>query len=166
MRYPNVSAITNTAIQLQARDFPAANYTWLPSFGLSSANIVNPVFKYDRQQEYRINIVTDAGCNITDTLLVNIFKESEIILPRGFSPNADGKNDKLKPILVAIRELKYFKVYDRWGQLVYQSNQANEGWDGNYKGIKQPMDTYTWMAEGVDMDGNTVRKTGATILLR
>jgi gliding motility-associated-like protein len=115
--------------------------------------------------EYVITITTPLGCVLKDTQLVRVFKEREIYVPKGFSPNRDNKNDKLIPRLVGITELLYFKVYNRWGQLLYSTGIVGEGWDGTYRGAKQPMDTYVWMAEGKDIDGNIIKRAGNFILL-
>jgi gliding motility-associated-like protein len=64
--------------------------------------------------------------------------------------------------------MKVFRIYNRWGLLIYDNKNANAntGWDGTYKGTKQPMETYAWVAEGIDIDGNYLRRTGNTILIR
>jgi gliding motility-associated-like protein len=165
-RYPSVNAIVNRNLQLQARTLTGASYQWIPPSGLNNATIVNPIFNSNRQQEYLIKISTPDGCVVTDTLLVRIFDGRGIYLPKGFTPNGDGNNDKLTPRLVGISRLIFFKVYDRWGQLMYQTSIAGEGWDGTFKGVKQPIETYTWVAEGIDIDGNTIRETGNSMLLR
>jgi gliding motility-associated-like protein len=166
VRYPAVNAVKNRDLQLQARPFPQASFNWSPSAGLNNPSLINPIFNFSTEQEYLIRITTPEGCVVIDTQLVRIFDNRDILLPRGFSPNADGKNDKLIPHLVGVTSLRYFRVYDRWGQLIYQTGIIGEGWDGTYKGVKQPMETYVWMAEGVDIDGNVIKRTGKTILLR
>jgi gliding motility-associated-like protein len=166
IRYPSLNAVTNRNLQLQARLFTGAGYQWIPSVGLNNATIQTPIFNYNQQQQYLIRINTTEGCVITDTLLVRMFTQREIYLPTTFSPNGDGANDVLIPRLVGIADLIYFRVYDRWGQLMYQTTQENQGWDGIYKGTKQPMETYAWMAEGKDIDGNIIKRSGTTILLR
>jgi gliding motility-associated-like protein len=139
---------------------------WQPNTGLNSSTISNPIFNHIREQEYKINISTIEGCIVVDTLQVRIFREKEIYVPKGFTPNGDVSNDLLIPRLVGIEQLIYFKVFDRWGQLMYQTTRAGEGWDGTFKGVKQPMESYTWIAEGRDIDGQIIKRTGATILLR
>jgi gliding motility-associated-like protein len=165
-RYTTLNAVIGRNLQLQARTINGASYLWQPTTGLSSNIIRNPIFNNNREQEYKINITTVEGCIVVDTLLVRIFKEKEIYVPKGFTPNGDGSNDLLIPKLVGIEQLIYFKVFDRWGQLMYQTTRAGEGWDGKFKGVKQPMESYTWIAEGRDIDGQIIKRTGATILLR
>ncbi len=166
IRYPTVNAVQNQDYQLQARALQNANYLWTPSSGLSNASIVNPVFNYNRQQQYNIKITTAEGCVINDTILVRMYQNCEIYVPGGFSPNGDGINDLLFPELVGIAQLKYFKIFDRWGQMIFQTSISGNGWDGRYKGVKQPFETYLWIVEGVDVNGNVIKKNGSTILMR
>jgi len=165
-RYISLNAVENRDLQLEARVFGGATYSWTPSSGLSSSTISNPIFNYNAQVDYVITITTGIGCIIKDTQLVRIFKEKEIYVPKGFSPNGDGNNDKIFPRLVGVRTLNYFKVFNRWGQLIFMSTNINEGWDGTYKGVKQPMEGYVWIAEGVDIDNNIIKRTGTFLLLR
>jgi gliding motility-associated-like protein len=65
-----------------------------------------------------------------------------------------------------MREFHYFRVFDRYGQLLYATANAANGWDGNFKGTKQPVGTYVWMAEAVDYRGNTIQRNGSVILIR
>ena len=163
--YTPVNAFINSTVPLVARNI-GINYLWVPGTYLNNPTIRTPDVTPVQNQTYLIVITSAAGCITVDTQLVRIFKEKEIYVPNGFSPNNDGSNDKLIPILVGISELKYFRVYDRWGQIVYETKQAGQGWDGYYKGAKQPMDTYNWIAEAIDIDGNVLKRSGATLLLR
>lgn len=165
-RYVALNAVENRNLQLEARNLGGANYLWTPPSGLSNPAILNPIFNFNTEVDYVVTITTGIGCIIKDTQLVRIFKEKEIYVPKGFSPNGDGNNDKIFPRLVGVRTLTYFKVYNRWGQLLYQTSNPDEGWDGIYRGVKQPMETYVWMAEGIDIDNNTIRRTGNFLLLR
>jgi gliding motility-associated-like protein len=168
LRYPAVSALINQPLQLQARNLGGNSYNWQPPVGLNNNLIINPVFTYSQAQEYRIYFNTAAGCQVVDTQLVKIYGKKGIYVPRAFSPNGDGTNDRLYPILVGIRELYYFKVYNRWGNLIFETNSGNpaSGWDGTYKGSLQPVETYTWVAAGIDVDGIVIKKSGNTVLLR
>jgi gliding motility-associated-like protein len=166
VRYPAVNAVVNRDLQLQARLFTGASYQWIPPTGLNNPSSQTPVFNYTLEQEYRIRVVTTEGCIVNDTLLVRIFPEREIYVASGFTPNGDGKNDLIIPKLVGIKTLRYFKVYDRWGQLMYQTNIEGQGWDGRLKGVPQPLETYVWIAEGVDLDDKVVKRSGDFILFR
>lgn len=165
VRYGPVNAVAGRDLQLQAREFSGATYQWVPSVGLSRSSVSNPVFNHSDSVLYRINIITSAGCIITDTLLVRIFAEKKIYVPDYFSPNGDGRNDRIFPFLVGITKLNRFRIWNRWGQLVYQGVDAN-GWDGFYRGVLQPMESYVWTAEGLDIDGKVYTANGTFILVR
>jgi gliding motility-associated-like protein len=94
------------------------------------------------------------------------FAPINIYVPRVFTPNGDGVNDVLKPILVGIASFQYFTVYNRWGNIVYQTTDPNQGWDGTMKGVPQPVETYLWIAAGVDENGKTIVQKGMTSLVR
>ena len=110
---------------------------------------------------------TSAFCRLTPPSARG-HSEKNIHVPKGITPNNDGHNDKLYPIPVGIKTLKAFRIYNRWGLLMYDNKDAgiNDGWDGKYLGKPQPTETYTWIAEGIDDDGNLIRRSGNTILIR
>jgi len=171
MRYPTVTTGTNVPIQLSARNI-GISYAWSPPVGLSSPFIKDPVFNYDRQTEYLINITRDNACITVDTILVKIIASpgpivrSDLFVPKARTPNNDGHNDKLFPLTVNIRELKYFRVFNRWGQLVFETNVIGLGWDGIFQGKPAVMDVYTWTVEAIGVDGKYIKKAGNSVLIR
>lgn len=94
------------------------------------------------------------------------FATINIYVPKVFTPNNDGTNDVLKPILVGIKEFHYMSVYNRWGNLIFTTQDPNRGWDGTFKGVAQPVESYLWIAEGVDINGNKIVQKGITSLVR
>jgi len=171
IRYPTVTTPPNTNLQLTARNI-GNSYTWSPPVGLSSAFMRTPIFNYDRQTEYLINITRDNGCITVDTILVKIIADqgpivkSDIFVPKAWTPNGDGHNDKLFPLTVNIRELKYFRVFNRWGQLMFETNVIGLGWNGIFQGKPQVMDVYTWTVEAIGDDGKYYKKAGNSVLIR
>jgi gliding motility-associated-like protein len=173
IRYTDVVAVANVPRTLTARilgnDY---SYNWTPATGLSDPSINNPVFLYDRQTEYWIEMTSANGCTTVDTLLVKMLvegpldNESDIFVPKAWSPNNDGHNDKLFPIPVKIKELKYFRIFNRWGQLVFETNILRNGWDGIFHGQPQVMDTYTWTLEAIGEDGKYFKRAGNSVLVR
>ncbi len=165
--YPIVNAVLNKPKTLSARPI-GVSYSWLPSTDLSSPYLNNPVLTATAERFYKIYITNQAGCVIIDTQQVKIFKDRDIYVPKAFTPNNDGQNDLLYPIPVGIREMTVFRVYNRWGGLVYDNKTATSstGWDGTYNGKPLPLGTYAWIAEGIDDDGNLVHRTGNTVLVR
>lgn len=91
----------------------------------------------------------------------------EILVPKAFTPTGLD-NQTLYPFLIGVKKLVTFKVFNRWGQLVFQTDSADpkDGWNGVYNGKIQFLDTFSWYAEGYDYVDKIVHKTGNTILLK
>ncbi len=171
-RYPTVIAQEFTPAQLSARNI-GVSYNWSPPSGLNFSTIKDPVFNFNSETQYIIDITRENGCITTDTVLVKIvaappagLPKSDLFVPKAWTPNNDGHNDKLYPLTVNIRELRYFRVFNRWGQLVFETNAIGTGWDGMFNGKPQVMDAYTWTAEAIGTDGKTIKKSGSSVLIR
>jgi gliding motility-associated-like protein len=100
------------------------------------------------------------------TLSFTTISNSDILVPSAFSPNGDGQNDILIPIVLGIQKFGYFRIMNRWGQVVFETREMGKGWDGTYRGNPQPMDNYSWVVEAVDVTGKSVKKNGGTLLVR
>ncbi len=92
--------------------------------------------------------------------------QPDIFIPTAFTPNNDGKNDILKPIPVGITRIDFFRIYNRFGQLIYETKEYLKGWDGNVAGTPQASGTYVFSAQGVDYTGKTIFKKGTVVLIR
>jgi len=101
-----------------------------------------------------------------DTINIKVFKTApDIFVPNAFRPGGS-RNNVLRPIPVGIATLDYFVVYNRWGQMVFQSHSPESGWDGTVAGKPQDAGAFVWMARGRDYTGRTVMRKGTAILLR
>jgi gliding motility-associated-like protein len=171
IRYPAVTAVANTPLPLSARNPGAGySYSWSPPTGLDLPNIKDPVFKNNSGLQYLISITSPAGCVVVDTLLVNMREAaplpSNVFVPKAWTPNGDGHNDYLFAFTVNITQLKYFRIFNRWGQLVFESNIIGKGWDGNFNGRPQPTDVFTWTLEAIGSDGKIIKRSGNAVLIR
>ncbi len=86
-------------------------------------------------------------------------------VPNAFTPNGDGVNDIMRVRAFGIDKLNW-RIYNRWGALVFESVNQNEGWDGKYKGVLQPQEVYTYVLNVQFTDGTTYKKSGDITLLR
>lgn len=165
---PSVSAYKTVPLPIAVRTIPGYRYRWTPSWGINRPNDPSVLFNYTTTQQYAIELISQAGCITRDSLLVRVFDDKlvEIMIPKSFTPNGDGVNDKLFPYLSGIREFKYFKVYNRFNQLMFETRNPDEGWNGTLNGTTQPMGIYIWVAMGLAQDGSIVQRTGQTLLLR
>ena len=160
-----ISAIINQATTLQTVNQGNA-YLWLPADNLNSNTIAQPLFTGNADKKYLVSITNDAGCTTIDTVDVKVYKAAGIWVPKAFSPNNDGVNDRLYPFLIGIKELRYFRVWNRWGQLVYESKTDLPGWNGIYNNKLQPIDAYVWEAIGITQNNETIKAKGTVNLLQ
>jgi gliding motility-associated-like protein len=141
-------------------------YLWVPSLGLSDPLIAEPVLESTTDTIYYVMIKNKFGCELTDSIRVKYYTGPDIYVPNAFSPNQDGKNDIFKPIPVGISTMSYFRVFDRYGQLVFETRTPNQGWDGNIHGLPSPEGAYVWEVAGTDLNGKLVMKKGTVVLIR
>ncbi len=164
----DTSVIINQPLQLMATG--GEQYKWTPEFGLSNPNIANPIAIYDERTDsirYTVRVTGSGGCFAEDDVLIKVFKSGpDIFVPTAFTPNADGKNDILRPITIGISKLNYFRVYNRFGQLLFSTGEFGKGWDGYFKNVQQPSGTYVFVAEGADYLGKLVFRKGTAVLIR
>ena len=111
------------------------------------------------------------GCLATDQIKVLVDKPRRIHVPTGFTPNNDGSNDRLIVHGQATARILDFRIYDRWGELVYQAkdfptNDPAAGWDGVFRGQEQDSGVYVWILEAQYLDGVKEVFKGNTALIR
>ena len=95
-----------------------------------------------------------------------MFKGPAFYIPSAFTPNGDGRNDVFHFVAIGMTQIHFFRVYSRFGQLVYDSSDPHQGWDGSVNGKQQATGTYVWMIEGKDYMGNLVARKGTVTLIR
>lgn len=163
--YPVEYAVINLPYRLAARSF-GSNVLWSPGIYLDDATNVSPVFKGAVEELYTIDIKTNTGCVTVDTQLVKVIKGVDIYVPTAFTPNGDGLNELLRPTLMGVKELQYFKVYNRWGQLVFETKTKREGWNGRINGAPQTTQAVVWELQAIGVDGKTYTQRGTSVLVR
>lgn len=119
-----------------------ASFNWVPNSNISCTNCENPTASPSTTTQYTLTIVDDAGCSVSDSLRV-IVNSPQLLIPTAFSPNGDGANDKFRVLNKDIVKLT-IQVYNRWGELVFETSDPLDGWDGVYKDTQQPMGVYVW----------------------
>jgi PKD repeat protein len=141
-------------------------YEWQPPQHLNRNDIPNPIAMLDDNFSYQLKAYTEEGCFDLDTINIKVFKTApDIFVPNAFRPGGS-RNNVLRPIPVGIATLDYFCVYNRWGQMVFQTHSPESGWDGSVAGKPQDPGTFVWMARGKDYTGKVVMRKGTAILLR
>ncbi|MFL5752393.1 MAG: PKD domain-containing protein [Bacteroidia bacterium] len=140
---------------------------WSWNFGDNSSNALNqnPSHSYNFGGVYPVTLyVTDAnGCKDTVTKEIIVALPPEV--PTGFSPNGDGHNDVYYVLGGPFTEC-HFRIYNNWGELIFESFEQKTGWDGTYKGAPQPMGVYVWVVDATTENGDAYHKSGDVTLLR
>lgn len=165
----DTSIAINQPLQLNAVDVSNSlfsRYTWSPSFGLSNAVIQNPLATLSSNITYTVTAQTANGCVATDDITIKVYNRPEIYVPTAFTPNKDGLNDLFKPTYIGIVQVQYFSVFNRYGQLLFNTTSQSAGWDGTLNGERQSPMAYVWMVKGVGPDGRVIQKKGTVVLIR
>jgi gliding motility-associated-like protein len=142
-------------------------YQWFLG-GSAISGATQDTLRVNKEGVYTVNVQSVFGCKSSSAAPVTVLIpcEASIWLPDVFTPNGDGVNDILMPVLPGIKKFRCFKIYNRWGQLIFESRDKSKGWDGTYLGKAQPIETYVWQIEGEDIAGKVYTKSGLFSLIR
>jgi hypothetical protein len=145
------------------------DYQWTPSTDLSNPAIADPVAQFPpgiTNITYQVSATDSFGCQGTGTVNVTIANaRPDMYVPNAFTPGAES-NNLFRPLCFGMATLDYFRVYSRWGQLIYGTTQMGQGWDGRIQGRLQDSGTYLWEAKGADYTGRVINKRGTVVLIR
>ncbi|MFK7934095.1 MAG: proprotein convertase P-domain-containing protein, partial [Saprospiraceae bacterium] len=148
-------------------------YVWTaPVEGVLSCNECENTFVKPMNPLYVEVYAVDAnGCEAEDRLQVMVEKDRVVLVPTGFTPDGNSRNDKLMVHGAEGSMIKTFKVFDRWGELMYENlefsiNDLEAGWDGNFRNSPAPAGIYVWYLEVEYIDGVTETLKGSTTLIR
>jgi gliding motility-associated-like protein len=142
-----------------------ANYAWSPPIGLSCVNCPNPSATPPTTTTYIIMVSSAKNCSATDTVTVFVKGECpEIYVPTGFSPNGDNNNDVLY-VFGLMKDL-HFVIYNRWGQIVFETSDKLIGWNGEHNGMLVQSGIYAYKFTATDPKGTIVKKSGNITVIR
>ncbi|MCU0429729.1 MAG: PKD domain-containing protein [Cytophagaceae bacterium] len=141
----DTTIIVGDIVTLPASKPDYYHFAWNPSDGLSCQDCNNPITQPLENIVYTLTVTDELNC-FTDnyTFDITVRPETFIKFPTLFTPNGDGANDVIYVKGWGIKELLEFKIFNRWGQLIYESTDLEEGWDGRFKGEIQNTDVYAF----------------------
>ncbi len=143
------------------------NYNWSsPTALLNNPFVQYPITTLTNNANFYLEVRDAIGCVGYDTVFVKVYNGPTYYVPNTFTPNGDGLNDIFRAIPVGIANTTYFSVFNRYGELMFETNQWLKGWDGTFKGKPQPNGTYVWMVSGTDKDFKKVEMKGTVNLIR
>lgn len=137
--------------------------SWSPSFGLSCQQCNVTYASPEVNTVYYASIANQFGCTSTDSVKVEVIPT--LYIPNSFTPNDDLKNDLFKPVHSGYVSLEFY-IYDRWGELIYYTEDLYGGWDGTRKKVKCPMDVYVYKLVATDYKNHILEKVGHVTLIR
>jgi len=115
----------------------------------------------------RLTVTDSIGCSDTTYKTIKVAPNCYIAVPSAFTPNGDGLNDYLYPLNAYRATNLIFRVYNRYGQMIFETKDWTMKWDGTYKSIPQPSGTYVWTLEFTEpLTGNRISQKGTTVLIR
>lgn len=157
-------AVKGEPLQLSGRG--NGSFRWSPATGLNDRLAASPIATLFADQAYVLTVTNAQGCEDRDTIRIKVFDAADIFVPTAFTPNGDGKNDVLHLVAPGFRQLLYFRIHDRWGQLVFETKQLKSGWDGRAHNQALPAGVYVWIAAGIDSNNRRHEKKGTVVLIR
>jgi gliding motility-associated-like protein len=174
---PNIDAVADQptvnigeAVQLNVTTSETLTYNWTPADLVSNSEIQNPTAVLNESTWFYVTATNgQTQCRFTDSVFVELNELScskeNVFIPNAFTPNGDEVNDIFIPRSVILKSMKLL-VVDRWGHEVFESNDINVGWDGNYKGQPAQVDSYGYYFIGECSQGEKITIKGNVSLLR
>ncbi|MEO9210084.1 MAG: gliding motility-associated C-terminal domain-containing protein, partial [Ginsengibacter sp.] len=171
---PDRTLSTGTILPLKAliTNGPIKNWLWTPTTNLDCINCALPNAHIKKDITYSVEVTTAYGCKASDTINIKVFCENtQVFIPNAFTPDGDGVNDILMVRGTGIVTVKSFRIFNRWGVLVFEKNNfpPNEptyGWDGRINGKVSPSEVYVYTAEVLCENGVSFIYKGNTTILK
>jgi gliding motility-associated-like protein len=163
---PNVTDILNPTINF----IDATLNTYTTYFDFGDNTISNQILNYHTYENigtynYQLIVINNFGCTDTTNGTILINPINALYVPNSFTPNNDNLNDTFFPVIPYYKNAT-MQIFNRWGVLIYNTNDIQSGWDGTYKNSKLPNDVYTYKIDVEFLDSTTKTQTGNVTLIR
>ncbi len=140
-------------------------YEWSPSNGLNSVRVANPEARPSQTTMYKVKVTTDKGCVDEKAIEVKVVPGPGLYeVPTAFTPDGDGKNDCFGvKTWGAVTDLR-ISVFSRWGELLFETTDPDQCWDGKFKGARQQTGVYIYVISANTNCGPVLRKGTVTLI--
>lgn len=158
-----------TEVQLWAASPNPVNYYWTPvADSFSCTDCRRPFVTVNQNQVVYATAINQWGCEASDSVVLKVVScaPESVFVPNTFTPNNDDLNDRLYVRGIGLAALEFFRVFDRWGRLVFETNNINEGWDGTVNGKLADVATYVYHLKATCSSNELVEKSGNVTLIR
>jgi len=169
---PNILCPKDAAVLKNNSIGPINSFTWDFGDGTGSADSLPPDHLFPLtgiETKYGVMLIVGGnnGCRDTAVQQIDVLRSCYIAVPSAFTPNGDGLNDYLYPLNAFKADNLDFRVYNRYGQLVFQTRDYTKKWDGTINGHPEPSGTFVWMLQYTDRDsGKKIFQKGTSLLIR
>lgn len=169
---PDRNIVAGTSTTLTTTGNNIKTYSWTPSEDLSCRECPEPVATPKKTTTYLVRTTSDFGCESSDEVTVFVTcDEKQLWLPNTFTPNGDGQNDRFYPHGKGITSINRFRIYDRWGEVVYDvmnmpTDDPNYGWDGYFKSQPLKPDVYIYIINAKCSTGEPLEIKGDITLMK
>jgi gliding motility-associated-like protein len=134
-------------------------------FSTTDCNAMHTYWNYGNYWITQV-VYNESGCSDTARILVEVRPENRFFIPNTFTPNGDGLNDLFMPAIMGVEEYR-FMIFDRWGMLIFDTEDTYQGWDGRFKENKCQEDVYVWKIEYINVvNGESEKIIGHVTLVR
>jgi len=162
--------INGMEVAIDASSPNNVSYVWSPDYKLSCTQCPSPMASPEVDTSYKVTAVNEFGCKASDDLNIRVIEDCAgkiVYVPNTFTPNGDGQNDELKVFGPGVSSVKLVRIFNRWGQMVFETNDPNSiGWDGTYKGETLNPGVFVYYMDVECIDGQRTVKKGNITLLR
>ncbi len=175
MTYKRFLNLPNAVFAMQNMSNNAIKYNWnlYDTFGnvIDGSTLRDPSFLVNEEGNYSVQLIAYNSYGCSDTMYkhnyLGTYKEGYVYAATAFSPNNNNKNDNFKPSLFNVKPDQYvFKIFNRWGELVFETTDLTEAWDGMHNGIPCEQDVYVWTVSGLFINNDTFSLRGTVTLLK
>ena len=169
---PDQTIIDGTSAQLGATGNNIYTLAWTPAQTLSCDSCYNPLATPLATTVYTVTVATDFGCTAWDSVTVRVICDaSQVFIPNTFTPNGDGNNDVFYPRGSGISIIKSFRIYNRWGELLFERsnfevNDVSSAWDGSFKGGPPRPDVYVYIVDATCLNGQPISIKGDVTIIK
>ncbi len=147
-------------------------FLWFPQnpiiipANISSLTIADPTVELAETTTFLLTVTSPDGCSETDTVTIFVNQITIVEVPSAFSPNGDGINDEIFVLNHEVGELLEYTIFNRWGQIIFSTQDINGGWDGSIEGTEAEMGTYVYLVRAIGLGGEFFQRQGNITLVR
>lgn len=163
---PDTSIFYGQSVKVYANSLAGISFAWQPADGTFDSTSTNFVISPAQTTTYTVTTTDANGCKNTRDVTIYLRPICDhLYMPTAFSPNGDGRNDRFSPVDFGQNDLEELRIYNRWGELIFKTNDFERGWDGTFQGVPQEVGTYAYIVQGT-CERTPIRYAGNVTLLR